>query len=272
MRNTLANENQELHAQLNLEAMKGQTERSKVKAEVEELLAERSNYVNQTKKFSELIGNSQGILQQVSADLLVGLDTYREHLVPILETNMEIFGSELCRVVFPRFGIESIAEHPEHLLQWTNTFKEFIAILAKEIEHAKRYTTNIKSQLSEAENTVDNLSSKIKMREDEVMRLKEVNKSLNEDKGVLNKRLKSIEGSIESYSMEALSSERRYKDDNDTLNMKMQELSAQNERLESEVKEWMSTAETSNVLVNALEQKIKQISDEKKDYELLLTK
>jgi len=272
IRNTLANKNQELYTQLNLEAIKGQTERSKVKAEVEELLAERSNYVNQTKKFSEFIGNSQGILQQVSADLLLVLDTYREHLIPILENNIEIFGSELCRVVFPRFGVESIAEHPEYLLQWINAFKEFMIVLAKEIENTKRYIMGITLRLNKAEGTVDDLSNKLQIREDEIIKLKEVNKLLNEDKVTLNKKLKSVEESIQSYSIEALSSERKYKDDNNVLNIKMQELITQNEGLQNELKEWISTAETSNILVNALEQKIKQISDEKKDYELLLTR
>eukprot|EP00826_Nyctotherus_ovalis_P020861 TRINITY_DN16624_c0_g1_i1.p1 TRINITY_DN16624_c0_g1~~TRINITY_DN16624_c0_g1_i1.p1 ORF type:complete len:126 (-),score=20.06 TRINITY_DN16624_c0_g1_i1:128-505(-) len=72
-----------------------------------------------------------------------------------------------------------------------------------------------------------------------------------------------------SLSVEALSTERKFKED---LNAAAQNLFSQNEALQNDLKEWISTAETNSILVNTLEQKIKQISDEKKDYEALLTR
>ena len=45
-----------------------------------------------------------------------------------------------------------------------------------------------------------------------------------------------------------------------------------NDKLQNEIKDWIATAENNSIMANSLEQKVKQISTEKRDYELLLTR
>jgi hypothetical protein len=52
----------------------------------------------------------------------------------------------------------------------------------------------------------------------------------------------------------------------------MQEILIQKERGQEDIKEWMATVGNNVAMINSLEQKVRQITSEKRDYELLLTR
>ena len=56
------------------------------------------------------------------------------------------------------------------------------------------------------------------------------------------------------------------------LETEIKELNAQKMKMQNELEELGRNEENTMILVNSLEQKIKQITNEKKDYEFLLTK
>ncbi len=58
----------------------------------------------------------------------------------------------------------------------------------------------------------------------------------------------------------------------DKLSDEIRELSAQKEKVESDLKDWMATAENNTIMINTLEQKVRQITSEKRDFELMLTR
>jgi len=72
--------------------------------------------------------------------------------------------------------------------------------------------------------------------------------------------------------MRLAESEKELIENKEKLIDEITEIRAQKEKLENDIKDWMSTAENNTILVNTLEQKIRQITSEKRDFELLLTK
>jgi len=54
--------------------------------------------------------------------------------------------------------------------------------------------------------------------------------------------------------------------------MEMREISKEKEKAQEDIKEWMTTVGTNVAMINSLEQKVRQITSEKRDYELLLTR
>lgn len=52
----------------------------------------------------------------------------------------------------------------------------------------------------------------------------------------------------------------------------MQELTEQKDKMQEDVKDWMATVGNNMAMINSLEQKVRQITAEKRDYELLLTR
>lgn len=49
-------------------------------------------------------------------------------------------------------------------------------------------------------------------------------------------------------------------------------MSAQKDKVDNDVKDWMAAAQNNAILINTLEQKIRQIAAEKRDFELMLTR
>jgi DNA repair exonuclease SbcCD ATPase subunit len=62
------------------------------------------------------------------------------------------------------------------------------------------------------------------------------------------------------------------KEEKERLEEQLRDQLIVNDKLENEIKDWIATAENNSIMVNSLEQKVKQISAEKRDYELLLTR
>ena len=67
-------------------------------------------------------------------------------------------------------------------------------------------------------------------------------------------------------------SEKELKEDREKLSDELTEFIAQKDKVQNDLKDWMTTAENNAVLISTLEQKIRQISSEKRDFELLLTR
>jgi len=107
----------------------------------------------------------------------------------------------------------------------------------------------------------DSLKRKLKL---ESLRLKDVELELRQAKI----DLENCKEDYESSKLALSKSEYELREEKKKLNDNYKELLFQKDSLQN----WIEAADSNDVLVNALQEKIKQIAKEKHDYELLLTK
>ena len=77
---------------------------------------------------------------------------------------------------------------------------------------------------------------------------------------------------LESSNVVLSETEKELKRDKERLSEEFEEIILQKEKAQNDLKDWMANSAKNVAMINTLEQKIRQIASEKRDYELLLTR
>jgi len=230
----LEEENKELRLQVNQESI----ELEIVKTELDRTRLELSNTKREA---GQVVVDNESILQKAISICKETGDMCNKELIPLIEDNENLYGSELQGYILPR-----VSNQVGGIVKWADAFKKLIVLLIRSIRECNK-------QVKEKERKLVGDNEKLQHK------LREIQLPFS----MYLARLIIVRSKSFEFTKRSMPEEEK---------AKLNELSERNKRLQEELKDWKAIAENSIELIKDLERKAMQANSEKHDLELLLAR
>lgn len=201
----LKQENQELHTQLNKNLVKleaANTELDNTRPELAILRQVRNQYKELKEQHEEFGGNVRETFNRIAEIMEYISEKHKGELEPLVETNVSLFGTDLCNLELPEMNWSSLEGASKKVVEWLSAYKYFVDLVAREFEVVSLNFLGVKAELAKAKTSSDELEGLMQIKLNDISLYKEKERNLTEENRRLQNKIFDLQREYEKLLIE----------------------------------------------------------------------